>query len=379
MIPSQVPAECGTFDLLCQAQQAASSAWQSFIADVADGAAELVVTMTTWWVTTDSIDPRDPAVMTAQAATGDLVTLILVAAILVQSIRVMVSRKGEPVVMVLTGLVRFAVTSAVGLVALQTALRAADAFSTQLIGGATDAFAIVMRNRLTNDPEAGFAMLLIAVVAAVLAIVQWAMMAMRQAGLLVLAAMLPMAAAGSLTKSTRGWLDRVIVWMITIVAYKPAAAFIYSIGFTYMSSPAANDDGTYAAMLTGIVVMLLAVLAMPVMLKFFSWTGMQIGGGSGNGSAFLGAAGAIAMSRTGGGRAAVDRAAAMEASGPGSHSSTTGASSTSPSGAAPTASTRAGSVAGRAGAAAAAASIGSTAAQAAGRSMTGPDSDEEQR
>ena len=124
-----------------------------------------------------------------------------------------------------------------------------------------------------------------------LSLVQWVLMAMRQAGLLVLAAMLPLAAAGSLTRSTRGWLDKVIVWSLAMVAYKPAAAFIYYLGFTYMSSPSAVDAGSVATMATGIMVLLLAVVALPVLLKFFAWSGTQIGGGGGGGSGFLGAAG----------------------------------------------------------------------------------------
>jgi hypothetical protein len=357
--------ECGTFDLLCHTEQAVSSAWDQMVTDIADGAAELVVTMTTWWVTTDSIDPTDPAVLSAQSLTRDLVAIILVGSVLVQAMRLIISRKGEPALLVATGLIRYAITCGLGLVALQTALRASDALSVQFIGGATDSFALYMRDALRNDPERGFVLLLIAVIAAVLAIVQWVLMALRQAGLLVLAAMLPLAAAGSLTKSTRGWLDKIIVWLIAMVAYKPAAALIYAIGFQYLSSPAANNDGSIATLMTGIVVLLLAVVAMPVLLKFFSWTGVQIGGASGGGSGFLGAAGAIAMTRTSGGRGAVDRAADIDATGPG----TAPASTAPPAGAAQT-----GARGGAASMLGTAAIVGSAAASAvrkAGDGMTG--------
>ena len=375
MIPAQPPpVECGTFDLICHTGQAVSSAWDQMVTDVADGAAKLVVTMTTWWVTTDSIDPTEPAVLAAQGLTRDLVALILVGSVLVQSIRLIISRKGEPAMMVATGLVRYAITCGLGLVALQTALRASDALAVQFIGGATDSFALYMRDALHNDPERGFVLLLIAVIAAVLAVVQWVLMALRQAGLLVLAAMLPLAAAGSLTKSTRGWLDKIIVWSIAMVAYKPAAALIYAIGFQYLSSPAANNDGSIATLMTGIVVLLLAVVAMPVLLKFFAWTGTQIGGGGGGGSGFLGAAGAIAMTRTSGGRGAVDRAAEIDATGPGSApaAGSSSASAAPPAGAAQAA--VAGGAASVIGAAAMVGSVAASAARKAGEGMTGSDS-----
>ena len=84
-------------------------------------------------------------------------------------------------------------------------------------------------------------------------------MALRQAGLLVLAAMLPLAASGSLTRSTRGWLDKMIVWLIAMVAYKPAAAFIYYHRLLLHVLPGRQRAGNIATMLTGIMVLLLAV------------------------------------------------------------------------------------------------------------------------
>ncbi|WP_300017776.1 hypothetical protein [Pseudonocardia sp.] len=373
---AQPAQECGTFDLGCQTGQAIGSAFQGIVAEVARGAAELVVTTATWWVETDSIDPRDPAVAAAQDATRELILIILVGSVLVQSIRIILSRKGEPLVMVATGLIRFAVVSALGLVALEIALRAGDALASQLLDGAASNFALLMEDVLV-DGDATFLVLLVSLIAAVLSLVQWVLMAMRQAGLLVLAAMLPLAASGSLTRSTRGWLDKIMVWLLAMVAYKPAAAFIYYIGFSYLSSPNAAHAGNAGTMITGIMVLLLAVIAMPVLLKFFAWSGTQIGGGSGGGSGFLGAAGAVAMSQ-GYGRGAVDRAAAMENGGPGSYATFGG--SPTPAGAAPVAATGgstaagtgAATGAGAVGGAAAAGVVGAAAVRAAAGGMTGP-------
>ncbi len=309
--------DCGP-DLGCQA---ASSALDGISDQVAEGAADLLVTATTWWVRTDSIDPLDPAVTSAQSGLRGVVVLILVASVLVQAIRLILSRKGEPLLLVATGLVRYGIVSALGLVLLQAALRAGDALAIDVLDNATDDFAQLMRDVLTTA-QAGFAVLLLSLATAVLALIQWSLMVLRQAGLLVLAAMLPLAASGSLNRSTRGWLDRLLVWLIAMVAYKPAAAFVYSIGFSYLSSLSTSEDGRLLTMVTGLMVLMLAVVAMPLLLKFFSWSGTQVGGGSG-GSGFLGAAGAIAMTQASG-RAAVDRAAAMDATGPGSLGGATG-------------------------------------------------------
>ncbi len=310
------PQECGTFDLGCKAGEAISSTFDSLVNQVAEGAADLVVTTSTWWAETDSVNPADSAVLAAQDVTAPLVAVILVGSVLVQAIRLIISRKGEPLIFVATGLFRYAAVSALGIVLLQSALRAGDALAADLLGDAANSFALLMRDALTTSNAGAFVILLVAVLAALLSLVQWVLMAIRQAGLLVLAA--PLAASGSLTRSTRGWLEKLIPWVIALVAYKPAAAFIYYIGFSYLSTTNSNAPGEISTMLTGLMVLVLAVIAMPIMLKFFSWSGIQIGGATGGGSGFLGAAGAVAMARGYGQSNAVRRAAATEESGPGS-------------------------------------------------------------
>ncbi len=352
------PVECGTFDLGCQTGQAVESAFDSVVTRIAAGAAELVVTASTWWVQTDSVDPRDSAVLAAQGSMDFLVAAILIGSILVQAVRLILTRKAEPLITVVTGLFRFAIVSALGLVLLQGALRAGDEFAVHVLDGAANNFAFLMRDILTDEQDAGVAMLLISLLAAVLSLVQWLMMMVRQAGLLVLAAMLVLAA------TNRAWLNRILPWLIGLTVYKPAAALIYYIGFSYLSSPSSNDPGGLTTMLTGCMVLLLAVVAMPVLLKFFSWSGTQIGGSSGGGSGFLGAGGAIAMSQSYRGSQALTRAAAMETSGPGSL----------PVGAAPLAGSGGGAVAaaaGPVGAAATAAMAAGSAARAAGNHMSG--------
>lgn len=366
---------CGALDLGCQAGQAVGPAFEGIVADVARGAAELVVAMAAWWTATDSVDPTNEAVVAAQGATRPVILVMLVGSVLVQAIRIIISRKGEPLVMVATGLVRYALVAALGLLTLQIALRAGDALATDLLDGAVGNFAQFLQERLTvGDGDTVFVVLLVSLIAAVLSVVQWVLMALRQAGLLVLAAMLPLAASGSLTRSTRGWLPQLLAWLLAMVVYKPAAAFVYYIGFSYLSSPSISSQDDVATMLTGIMVLLLAVIAMPVLLKFFAWSGTQISGSGGGGSGFLGAVGAVAMSRDHG-RGAVDRAAAMEANGPGSHASFgqhPPVTMPAPTGAASTATSSTASSAGVAGAGVAAAgAAGVAAVRAAGRSMSG--------
>lgn len=309
-------AECGMFDVSCQTAQAVESAFEGITRSVAEGAADLIVQTSTWWATRDSVDPTDPVVVTAQGATRQIVLAVLVGSVFVQAIRLVVSRKAEPLVMVATGLVRFVIVSALGLTLLHFGLVAGDAFSRDVLDDATGRFAIFMEDQLgRGEIDNVMVTLLVALLSAILSCLQWLLMILRQAGLLVLAAMLPLAASGSLTRSTRGWLGRLVPWLLALGMYKPAAAFIYYIGFSYLSTTSTGESSQVAVQLSGVMVLLLAVIAMPVLLKFFAWTGSQVGGASG-GSAFLGAAGAMAMATSA--RSAVDRARHLETSGPGS-------------------------------------------------------------
>jgi type IV secretion system protein TrbL len=188
--------DCDTFDLTCKASQAGDRIFARVVDTVAQGSAELMVTMSSWWAGADSVDPRDSAVLAAQHATGPVSTAILVGGVLVQSIRMIVSRKAEPLLAVAGSLLRFAVVSALGLTLLQLALQAGDVLARQLLGNAANDFAVFMRDLITHPGDSLFVTLLVAVLSAVLSIVQWLLMAVRQAGLLVLAAMLPLAASG---------------------------------------------------------------------------------------------------------------------------------------------------------------------------------------
>jgi hypothetical protein len=105
---------------------------------------------------------------------------------------------------------------------------------------------------------------------------------------LILAGVLPLAAAGTTAPMTRTWIRRVVSWMLVLIFYKPAAA-VYAAAFTMIGS------GGPRTMLMGFV-MPLSVVTLPVLMKFFTWTTGSVAG-TGGGGQMLGAAamGAVAV------------------------------------------------------------------------------------
>ena len=332
----------------------------AIVESAARAAAALVGDAASWWQV-PSTSLLAPAVLGAQDALRPVLLLVLTASVLVQSIRIILMRRGEPLFAVFGGLLRFAVAAALGITVLQGALWAGDMLATNLLssglGSGTEsgavAFGATMREALTarrGGLAEPFLLLLLSVVVLLLAAAQWMAMALRQVALLAVAATLPLAAAGSLTATTRGWLSRLVPWALAMVLYKPAAALIHAVGEQYLSQLAEPGGPGVSTVLAGTVVLALGVAALPMSLRLLSWSSVRIASGGGSGEAMAGATGAIRLSSLGSTSPSVQLATFMENAGPGSHRRLiTGASPVHTAGAA-TAGTGAGAGADRRGA-----------------------------
>jgi type IV secretion system protein TrbL len=300
-------------DIGCEIQQAAKGAFEQIAESAASAAGQMIVDSLTWWVRTPSVDPQTPAVAAAQAYTLPLIALVLMGSVLVQALRMTLSRKRDPALNVGIGLVRYFVVATVGLVVLAGALKAADDFSVWVVGQSMADFSARMKAVLTvgviTNP---FSLLVMGGLGYLLGAVQWVLGFVRQAGILVLAALLPLAASGSVNESTKPWLNRMLPWLLTLVLYRPMAALIYMIGFTFLG--AANDVTT---VMTGLMVLVLAVVAMPAMMRFFSWAVVSVNGGGG--AVMAGAVGAASLMGASSRARANKQASYIDATGPGSN------------------------------------------------------------
>jgi hypothetical protein len=330
-----VPDECAPLDATCKIGDAISSLAGSFFekltTDVAESAVEALTASMTWWIGTPSVDPNSEAVKTLNKYTIPIIAIVLVGSILNQAIRMMITRRADPGLNVALGLIRYAVVNAVALTLLATALTAGDEFSTYLIADSSRQFTEQMALVLTTmSKQQIFLVFLLSLIALILSLIQWVLLFFRQAGILVLAVLIPLAASGSINESTKPWFNRMLPWLISLVLYKPIAALIYAIGFTFM-----GEGQDFATIMTGLVVLVLAVVAMPAMMRFFAWSQTAITTGTSSGAALAGvASGAASLS-------ALQASRTMDSTGPGTGPRSNGSSSGS-NGAAPTGSGPAG-------------------------------------
>jgi hypothetical protein len=301
---------CSPIDVACLATQTAATVFDSIALSAGKAAAEMIGNALTFWVGTETVAPDSAAVQNLQRYTVPISAVILTGSIMVQGIRMMLTRKKDPLIAVAADLIRYAVISAIGLTTLALGVRAADAIAQALVDQGIHDYAERMKVMFGEGIATGngFSLLLLALIRFLLGMLQWLLASFRTAGLLVLAALLTLAAARA------EWTKRIVPWALTLVAYKPMAAMIYVIGFQLM-----GDGQDVSTRLTGLMVLALAAVAMPAMMRFFAWSGGAASGGSGVGGALAaGAMGIAARGGYGGGGGAGQTAQNTAANGPGS-------------------------------------------------------------
>jgi hypothetical protein len=303
---------------------------------VNNGVIWVIKNTATWWIRIPSPDlATEPAVTRLQQWILPVTVAVAVAGLTAAGVRMAILRKANPLIDATGGLLTLAAATALGAVVPTLLLKAGDAWSTWVLQVSTGGqFTQRLTTILTLGGNAAPAVVVIfGIVAIVFSIVQAALMLFRDAALIILAGVLPLAAAGSIAPMTRTWIRKLGSWMLALIFYKPAAAAVYATAFTMIGS-----GGDLQTVLMGFVMLVLSVLALPALMKFFTWTTGAVAG-SGGGGQLLGAAavGAFALgampSSRGGGSAAQDQAAYMSSRLGSSSGGSPGSSPGGPSGA----------------------------------------------
>jgi hypothetical protein len=263
----------------------------------------LISTTASWWVHTPSPDLQEtPAIGYLQLLVQPLTAAVAVLALLAVAARMALSRKALPLVDAGRGLVVLAVVTVIGTVVPNLLLQWGDAWCGWVLATSSDGdFAKRMTQIVTFPSAAPRALVLIlCLFALVIGLVQAILLLFRGAALVILAGLLPLAAAGMITTSTKAWFPRVAGWMLALIFYKPAAAAVYATTFTLVGK--GKDLHT---VLMGFAMMLISLIAFPVLLKFFTWTtgGTESSTGGGMLGALMSSATALGALRAYGGGA----------------------------------------------------------------------------
>lgn len=276
------------------ASDIASEALNALAKSILDGATEMLRTLSSLWVQIPSETTDSPA----SWLSGSLVELtgaVAVASLLIAFAKVALSGRGEHANRAIGGLVRLIAVNGAGAALVVLGLNWGDQFSKWILDAAT-----------ANDPSshingisaaitvafaATFVQMLLGILALIGTIIQIALMFLRIPMLVVVAGLWPLAAASSATETGLQWYRKLTGWLIALVLYKPVAAIVYAAAF-HMMQPT-NDPTT---VLGGIALTVIAVIALPALMRFFVPMVSAVGGGSGAGAVAANmATGAVAV------------------------------------------------------------------------------------
>ncbi|MEJ7831578.1 MAG: hypothetical protein WKF79_01570 [Nocardioides sp.] len=190
-----------------------------------------------------------------------IVVFVLIGSVIVAAARLMITGKFEHVQELSATLVRVVLVSGLVGVVVTLGLECGDLFSDWILreaeldlGGDN----LISLAFITNP----FLVLILAFIVILTQFIQLGLMVIRGGVIAYLVGVLPLMAAASSTKSGEQGYQKAIAWLVAFVLYKPVAALIYAGAFTMVGS--SNDIATQ---LSGIFVMILAVFALPAMMR----------------------------------------------------------------------------------------------------------------
>ncbi len=224
--------------------------------------------------------------------------LVLVISIIVVGIRLMTERRGAPAVDLLLEFFLLSLVVTAGGWLLNLVLQLVDLGSVwildQSIAGSN--FATNVGNMLFLAQGSGLTTIIVIIlglVALVSSLVQVAFMVVRGGILQVVWGLLPTAAAMWATAWGKKWFNHLIAWLIAFVFYKLVAAVVYGAAFRMTGGGGtAADDGGLLTIITGVTLMILALVALPAMVRLLVPAVSQVSGGGGGG---FGAGAAMAL------------------------------------------------------------------------------------
>lgn len=247
---------------------------------------------------------------------------VAVLSILIAAARMAWTQRAMPLKELAGSVLTLIAVAGAGLVAIRLATSAADSFSVWVLNGSTNCSVsgdgtcfgrnIAALITLTSTSPIGeIGLFLLGLLAVLMTYVQVALIVLRGAMLVLLAGVLPITASFTNVPMGRQWFGKALAWTIAFILYKPAAAIVYATAFRLTGSNAFQAGGTgLFQILTGLALMLVALVALPALMRFLVPAVAAIGGSAGGGLLLAGAGaagvgelatGAIRANRTGGG------------------------------------------------------------------------------
>lgn len=313
------------------AESVAGSALESVAQSLADGAVTFLQMLTSWWMNTPAPDTEQPAVVQIQQDMGYFVAAFAIIGFLFGLARIILTMDPKKIMTTFAPIVTLIVVTGVYATGISLLLEAGDGTATWLLDRATEEEANL---EVLAAPVASIGagqigvFLLCALLVFLGSVMNFLLMIFRDVTILVLLAFLPVIAASTGSQSGKQAFTKANGWLLALLLFKPIAAGIYALGLRMMSQDSefegadvAEGWDNYANAMTGMLILALAGLAMPALIKFVSPAAAAgaaaFSGGAAVGGVAAVAGGAAVIAGTGGAGAAAGAGSAAGASGGG--------------------------------------------------------------
>jgi type IV secretion system protein TrbL len=243
---------------------------------IADAVGQLLATLGTLWIRLNvpnvwTGDTTSGVVQMLHSEVAPLAGLLAVLGIIIGAARLAWQQTAQTGVELLEGLFIMVVVTGMGVPMIATLVSGADAWSESIIenGTAGTDFGrnITAMLSLGGPTLAPVLAIFFGILALLVSITQIGLLVFRAAALVLLAGLLPVAAALAMIPGGREQLKRYIAWVIALIAYKPVASLIYLAAIHLVGAHDLTGSGA-GSILIGLSLMVMALLALPALLRF---------------------------------------------------------------------------------------------------------------
>lgn len=321
---------CITSPALCAVKQGIGAAAGQAASDGFKKAAETMFAayddifkqfMTSWVNSSFLVSLDNKATKWFQESNLPLAIFLLMIGLVVAGVRIMLAHRGEPFRDAMQALGKAVAVITLGSSAIQILTWGGDAYAQWILkaSGTTAAAGVADAAFAASSPGLALIFGLIGVFAVGF---QWVIMFVRQAMMLLLNAFWQLTASAALLRTGQQAFEKITAWIIAFILYMPVAASIYAFAWRLKN----GQDGV-GGVLYGMMLIALAVIALPAMMRLLLPASGAIGNAVG-GAMALGVAAAALQAGVAVG-AAVATGGASAGAGAGTAATTSTTTSTS--------------------------------------------------
>lgn len=268
------------------ASSAASSGFKQAAETMFAGYDDIMKQFLTSWMSSGFLVSLDnKATAWFQDTTLPITIALLTLGLVVAGARVMYSHRGEPFQEVMHALGRAVAVITLGTAAIQVFVWGGDAYAQWIlkVSGVSATGGYTIAGFAASSPGLALIFGLLGVIAVGL---QWVIMFVRQSLLLLLNAFWQISAAYALLRKGEQAFEKITAWIIAFIIYTPLAASIYAFAWRLKD----GQDGV-GGVLYGLMLIVLAVVALPAIMRLLIPASAAIGSAIGGAMALgLGAA-----------------------------------------------------------------------------------------